>query len=83
LTLNLHCSLTDEPYNHKSDVWALGILIYELTALELPFLASNQVIRVRGRGRGSVALELPFLAPNQSLTLTLNISRTLTLALTL
>jgi len=32
----------DEPYNHKSDIWALGILFYELTALELPFVASNQ-----------------------------------------
>ena len=32
----------DKPYNHKSDIWALGILFYELTALELPFVASNQ-----------------------------------------
>ncbi|KAL8592590.1 Serine/threonine-protein kinase Nek2 [Nucella lapillus] len=30
-------------YNDKSDVWALGCLLYEMCALHPPFVASNQV----------------------------------------
>ncbi len=30
-------------YNDRSDVWALGCLIYQLAALEPPFNASNPV----------------------------------------
>lgn len=31
-------------YNAKSDVWALGCLLYELCALEPPFVASTQTL---------------------------------------
>ena len=31
----------DKPYNAKCDMWSLGCVIYELTALQPPFLANN------------------------------------------
>ena len=27
----------DEPYDMRSDVWSYGCVIYEMTALEMPF----------------------------------------------
>ena len=32
----------EKPYNEKSDVWALGCILYELCTYEHPFNASNQ-----------------------------------------
>ena len=37
----------ERPYNEKSDVWALGCLVYELCSLRPPFLASNQMALAR------------------------------------
>ncbi|CAM9591956.1 unnamed protein product, partial [Phaeothamnion confervicola] len=31
----------DRPYGKKSDIWALGVLLYELLSLRVPFTASN------------------------------------------
>eukprot|EP01029_Cantina_marsupialis_P022714 TRINITY_DN555_c0_g1_i2.p1 TRINITY_DN555_c0_g1~~TRINITY_DN555_c0_g1_i2.p1 ORF type:complete len:471 (-),score=107.58 TRINITY_DN555_c0_g1_i2:860-2272(-) len=31
-----------EKYNHKSDIWALGVILYELLTLQVPFYASDE-----------------------------------------
>ena len=41
-----------KPYNHKSDMWSLGCVLYEMCALELAFPADNFVSLVHAICKG-------------------------------
>ena len=36
--------IQSRPYNFKTDIWSLGVLLYEMCALRLPFRGANQFI---------------------------------------
>ena len=53
-----------EPYNHKVDIWALGVTLYNLCTLKQPF--DGNTIKVST----SISLPLPLsLSPSSSLSL--------------
>ena len=37
----------EKPYNEKSDIWALGCILYELCTFEHPFDANNQIALIK------------------------------------
>ena len=43
----------NKPYNDRSDVWAVGVILYELCSLKQPFDAQNQAALILKIIRGS------------------------------
>ena len=37
--------INDKPYDYKSDIWSLGILLYEICALKMPFEGFNMLLK--------------------------------------
>jgi serine/threonine protein kinase len=35
--------VSGEAYSFESDIWLLGVLLYEMIALQPPFIAQNQL----------------------------------------
>ena len=33
--------IDNKPYNHKTDIWSLGVILYEMCALTQPFNATS------------------------------------------
>jgi NIMA (never in mitosis gene a)-related kinase len=53
----------DEPYDHKSDVWALGCVLYETTMLRQAFEAKSMgaiVLKVRARLQSPAVARSPW-----------------------
>lgn len=52
-----------EPYTSKSDVWALGIILYELCTLQKPFAADNLlglVFKIVSDAHEPISQNLPY-----------------------
>ena len=45
--------ISSKPYNFKTDIWSLGVLLYEMVCLRLPFKAPNQFILQRKIKKGT------------------------------
>jgi serine/threonine protein kinase len=43
----------NEPYSEKTDIWSLGVVLYELAALRTPFVGGSVVELARGITRGT------------------------------
>jgi NIMA (never in mitosis gene a)-related kinase 2 len=35
--------IAEQKYNHKSDIWSAGCVLYEIISLRAPFEATNQI----------------------------------------
>jgi NIMA (never in mitosis gene a)-related kinase len=46
--------VNEEKYNHKSDIWSLGCIIYEAAALRPPFQAENFLTLAMKINKGTV-----------------------------
>lgn len=53
---------SNRPYNHKSDVWALGCCMYEMVTLKHAFNAKDMNSLVYKILRGKVNLKIIFLS---------------------
>jgi serine/threonine protein kinase len=67
---------SNKPYNSKSDVWALGCVVYEMTTLKHAFNAKDMSSLVFKITRGKVTINLNYLGTIETkilkLILTLN-----------
>jgi len=45
----------DEPYDHKSDIWSLGCVLYEMISLKPPFTADDMQGLFKKVNKGSIA----------------------------
>lgn len=65
----------EKPYNAKSDIWALGCVIYEMCTKRHPFEASNQAALILKIISGKYAPIPPSYSPELTEILTLCLSR--------